>query len=793
MTAPIIPNVGTTTTTTTTNSPTTSKTTSTTSVDNQSAYSADITAGNDLTIIRFSSIMLSATDQAAETSWQVQQYNATSRKDMYNASILQALDLAQIYSIFLKLATQYVKAAHSNKSLVISINNNISNYNNGITNDQIQINTLNAAIAGYNAGTVTAAQLQTAINTYNAYAANRNASINNLNNQINAFNAAVTLSNAIIIQINQQLTAQGVPPQKLLKLQDKISTIAAFLPIATAPASPPMNSISFTSTFISPVANTMTPVKDTDTGVELASAMFQPLFDLMAGQFAITAAMLQNQSAFQGFVQFFLTNKLPFIPDAFYNPQNPVSSSGNDTGGSASSTALTTSLNSNFLEAILSQNQFLASVTRAEFDVNFSQVKRELQYLQSALLSQLGLQSGSTALRLLGDRLPFIDLRASPVASALGITLASEIGLAVNNGDINSPVKDILARAFPDIDAQSLNSLAKQLSATLGLSLSLTGLFQLGLALKNPQLLAQLISNIPNAAALGTNSAIPSSILKDQQIAQLLQNALSTYLVSSANISLYAAQNDVKNALTAATNATSDAVAQTYADSLTQQGIEQQQAIASADLLQSIIRSETLARNILNQKVQSDSLSHSLLANQLISDIISQNPNLTYRQLRDNLAKEFEKNGASPPQAINVATLAITGNPLANAPISTNSTSTSLSISANLQTAAASLAVNLGLNPAQTDQLTTLLQTTVTNLQSQINENLNTLAKINNDKVTEKAKENFQTFLAPTLDLYVFAEKLRDPANTLVYCVQAGIMYAHPQSTNNTPGIEFYV
>ena len=66
------------------------------STDNQSTYSSDLADGNALTISQFSSIVLSATNDADQAAWSTQQFNANSRNDFYNRLQILHWDYLQL-------------------------------------------------------------------------------------------------------------------------------------------------------------------------------------------------------------------------------------------------------------------------------------------------------------------------------------------------------------------------------------------------------------------------------------------------------------------------------------------------------------------------------------------------------------------------------------------------------------------------------------------------------------------------------------------------------------------------
>jgi len=770
---------------------------SSTGLDNQSSYSADLASGKALSIVGFSSIILTNTNLANETAWQVQQKSANSRNDLYNGSIQNSLDLMALYRTFLDVASQYTTAYGNNLTDISTLNTQLITYTSTIPSVQAAINQLNAAITSFNTGSITSTQLQTAIDQYNTFAQQQNGVVSQTNNAIDHFNVLTDANDATISHANQELLNAGKKP---LATQPDYNTTATPLPIVgAAPGTPPMAPIVYSSVPL-PLAVNKMDSKGAGTPVELANALFESYFGLMTGQFAITAEMLKQQSSFVSFVQFFLQGKLPFIPSAFYTPNNATTSTGTADTGSVSSTTLVTSLSTPTIEGILSQSKYLAGVTQEEYAKNFPQVTQQINYLLTTLLSQIGLQAGSSSLRLLEGRLPFIDPNSSPVLASLAGAFAEQTGQAIENGSLLPGITDILSKAFPGIDAQSLNSLAEKLASAADLVLLQTGLFQLGQALGNPQLVGQVVSTIPGATGSQTTASSQvdaEAVLNDKKFAAIVNDEISQQLATEANIS----QSQAQDALNASLNASivdGNLNQQSFVDNLQQQGITSQAAIDATNLLHNTLQSEIINQGILNEAVSKNNLSKTILANDQVSQIVGGNPNITNRELRDELANQFIANGATSQQALTAATLAVTGN---YAAIGT-SPATVDSVSKNLYAGAIKQIEGIGLSQTAAEQFANDLVSTVmgpsvpgsqTSIRDLISQKLDQVLSTDDKTATEKVKESFRQYMEPTLELYAFAERLRDPGTTFLHVAQTGIMNSHSQPSNYVKNIDIPV
>lgn len=751
--------------------------------DNQSSYSNDIASGKQMNIVEFSSVILAATKEAEKTSWKVQQYNASSRKDLYNAVVQASLDRATTISTLVVVSAQYSEAYNQTDTSILNLNPQITSYNSGNTSEQNQINAVNAAIDSYNAGTISQAQLQVAINSYNGYVASRNVTINQTNTSINTFNSSVATTNESVYEVNQRLAALGIDP---LPAQDPYGTILAPLsPLPDAPASPPAQRVNFTPQNLSLAVNTM-DVRGKGEGTQLFRELFQPLADLFAHS-SQTAAILQAQSAYQAYVQFFLQGDVPYLPPAFYTLSPRLfGASGAGPGSGVALAGLIISAGNPLTEGIIANSIFQKNA--AVFSrPQTPQVVNSIKYLSLQLLSHIGLLAGSPALRLLEGRLPFIDLRSSPVAMALGSAITSEIGSAVSQGILSKGVKGILSNAFPDISAENLNALALQLTTSSELFMLQVGLFQLAQVLNFPQLSGKVLSTLDSAQTLGisNNPLSPSDILPNVGF----RDSISKNIAAQFDLSLSETRQILNLSINAAV-VNGELNQQSLINNFIQNGLDSQQALNAANITQSYLQAEILSQGTLDSQVKSGLLAKSILTNELVNQILTAQPDINARELRDQLATNFISNGATLQEALTTATLAVTGN------IGTPPTSLQ-ALSQDLYNRAINGVAGLGLsNPTAFAQelVSTVLGPNTpgsqTSIRELINERLNTLIQTNDANATEKIKENVRELLVPTLELYNLAERIRDPANTFLLCAQTGIMYSHNQPSNYLKSVD---
>ncbi len=745
-------------------------------VDNQSTYSNDIAGGNRMTIIGFSSAIISATNNANETAFSVQQSNATMREDMYFAFIQNSLDLVKTYQAFLAIANKYSTSYTTNNADVAALNVQLLSYNSAAPNDIAAVNAVNTAITGYNNGSVTPAQLQTAYTTYNAYATSHNTLATLTNTAITTFNTKVTGTNHDVDEVNDQLGDKGVAKldkQKPYTPNPTNMPLLGTAPTTTAP--PSLSLVSYTPVTLAPAINTMSPSGGGDPA-QLASALFAPYAALMTGQYAATAKAVSVQAEYQELVQTTLTGTPPFIPPSFYQP-TPKLGSGGATGGSGagvSSAGLVMTLSNPLMSAVIQQNMFAS---------NSLEIINQIQLLGSQLLSQVELQAGASALAILGDKIAGIDLNSPAAAAAVALALASEINGVISSGAFAEGIQSILSQYG------ITGEVSAQIIAAAELNLLQLSLLQLGQALGTPQLFGQVVSTSVNAQATALFSAqVSASIVLDDATQReiLIKDVANRTRIS---------QDILRQAINEA-NVNGEVNGQTLQEILVQNGIDPNDANSAEVILRSSLQAEIIGYGVLEKRVSADQLNSSRLSNELVNSIVKNQPDITNRQLRDELSTQFVANGATQSQALDLASQIVVGSSATGvpvAPVSTQALITALNANASVVSAA------LGLNPSEAQAFANQLVSTVlgsnvagsqTSISALIDSRVLTLIKTQDANVTSKLQDNFLQFQGRTLELSEFADDMRDPANLFVFVAE---MYKRPQPTNFLKNVDISV
>lgn len=768
---------------------------SSSTTDGLSAYSADIAAGNELTIKQFSHIVLSATNENNTVIWNTEQFNATSRQEYYIALVLDGLAALEILRRQTQDIGEYKTIVSDNQVYVDQVNTNILYYNDNVTTlPPPNIATLNQAIDDYNNGDIDMDELNTAIDSYNNEVDYFNSQVDQANLDISNFNDQAAIYNQSVALINAS-RPPGIDP---FVGQTLITETAAHMPTTphiTGSESGDIPHAAFTPTTLHTISNTMSP----------ALANIDPILKnlndkytfYLENQLALSTAILQAQSSHTGFVQFYLQGIIPLLPPAFSSPAiQPALSAGGSggtggAGGAGSGVSLAsiiTSLSNPLMNAIIAQSIFAADMHLQSLPATSAAVA-QLQFLSLSLLSQVGLQAGSLAVRLLANRLAFVDVRSSPVSVALGLTLASEISLAVSSGAIARAVKELLADAYPELNPEKRDTLSSQLTAAIELILLQSAVFQLSQTLKTPLLSSQLLGTLSSTQPLGltSNPTVNTN-------PEALKSALARNLAAQLNTSYADATQLISHSLiSAATQEQFDR--QTIIDELVQKGVSNKDAVNTANYAQVYVKAEVSGRGLLDEVISQERLKQSILANPLVNQLVAGQSNMTNRDLRDQLAQQFVNSGNTQGNALLAATLAVVGNG------GITPTDPEVLKSSLLQTATTRLA-GLGNSSSETQGIANQLVSTVlgpnvpgsqTSLRDLIDERLQTLLKSGDQNLVNAVKTSLNNFLEPTTELYAFAESLRDPANTFLLCAQTGLMYSHPQPSNYLKSVDISV
>lgn len=756
--------------------------------DGQSTYSADIASGKAMTIMEFGLAIAVPKDQANQVSFATQQYNANSRNDFYQAVISSTLSLIEVYNALAEVAQTYANAYGTNVGSLNTLNNSINNYNSGTATAQNAVNTLNQAINDYNAGNITQTQLNVAIAAYNNFANSRNQAAASVNNSIGNFNTNIQNPNADIAEANAELSQ--ITATATFTGQANYTSSASGMPgYPTVTGDPPVANVTFSPSNIPTAVNTMSPKNGSESSI--ANAIFGPLFNVFSNQINLTATILQMQSSYQGYIQFILQGQLPFIPPAFYRmiPQLLLSSGGSGigTGSGVALASIIATLSNPLLSGIIAQGIFSANMTLQQLNINPFTVAK-LRFFTQRLMGQLGFLAGARAVNLLGRGLNGLDPQSRAAAIVTALALTSEISFAISSGIISQGIRGILSQAYPFISANSLAALTLQLASATELFMLQAGVFQLSQTLGNPYLLAQLLNTIPSALALGILNPFSPRLTVNPERLAALQFALAANIITQSNISQIVARDIIARSINqinvnAYFNGQVDQ--QTLVNTFVQNGLNLQAAISLANYSQAYSQAEILGQLILNSSLSRNILSREILASELINGIIQGNPNITGRQLRDQLANQFILNGATPSQAVLAATTALLGNTAGFIPL-TLDILTANTLSAAIHRLSGVSNAEVLANELVSTVLGQNLPGSQTSVRAQLDERINLLLKLNDQTVTDAVKANIQAFLAPTLELYAFADRLRDPANAYVFCAQTGIMYGQTAVPSNS-------
>lgn len=384
------------------------------------------------------------------------------------------------------------------QNLTNTINSQVTNFNTNViapgSSQYISaVNSLNNAISQYNGGTITAVQLQTAIDSYNTtistLSANYTSSATTYNNQVAIDNNNIQTANsdahtafggsAILIPESNVPSSISFPPGPLPPYTIPVASEA----VISYPQAP---------TYLGDSSNQLPPVFDSSS---LSSAVSFLATDDTARRYA---------TDFRNFMRFIIshrqTSNLALLLDG--KTSSPTTTSafpGLLATGTVNSTTLGISLSNN-LVTTASQYLDIAVTTKLINEIrNFT-----LGTLQNAQLSAV-----LPTLEQLQKELPGLSTQSTAIQTTQAGELIKKLLAIVNGANFSKEIAKLLEKnpQFANLPADVKASLIALFTASAKISLLKLAVFQLAIALKAPALPALLLPQLfPKGAPTATGT-----------------------------------------------------------------------------------------------------------------------------------------------------------------------------------------------------------------------------------------------------------------------------------------------
>lgn len=705
----------------------------------------------------------------------------------------------------------------------------IGNFNAGNAAESTQLQTINTAYQTYlsqlnsigsfngNVFTINSGQqsqynsftatYQQAVSTFNSYLATRETDISNFNNAVTSYNQTATqnnlnvqntvatynLSNALANNniSNAQLIQPLASPRTdlyggvFVTSPGQVIGSATTATIPNLPAGvtttfsqgvPSITSVSYTAPDVSPIKNAFKQALDNQNLAPIDNAIQFKL--IYFGYLSIQNIFATTNNIPDPILNFKpITSKV--LPPTITNQEQQANQVSTQGGGFLAAKSI--GLHNEHVLGILGRIAFSKSIYESGLRLSDAQIEESvngLAVLAGSLLGATSLQALFPALGPFLGSLNSLPSDSPAFAVLFAISFANRTQELVKSGLSDSALQSFLqSTGLKDLSASAQSELAV--------------IFNLGLLLTSAKLLTT------TAGASNLLEALVSSFLPDETAKALAADARQSSLAASlqlqadlnqffrdqgiaedeaAFLANFATQfSDTQQTAPAVNSVTADSVnQQAVTDSITASLILSQQE-ADAEALD-LATAQSIAKEAVTQALEDEAAR---------TEIAS----ATSAQFRADIEANLRLLGVSGGQAVLAAQEAVLV-----APAGSSQTGLSPSLFTGLPTALASLiqaeysktlfGTAASLAEAQTAQAAIAREEAETFAQRHpsaiyhLIKDLLRHTRIQNDEIFASAvRESFKSTLETSTDFNKFIEKLMDPANSLIYSMQTGLMY----------------
>jgi hypothetical protein len=775
----------------------------------------------EITLNEFIKTVTTALNNLRDTVFEAENQNNLTLRNMRLDAILTAQNLAAKYTAarqVVDLQQQYFDLV---SPLVQEVNGAIDIYITRVNNtqghpgeEQEQIDAMNEAIAQFNAKEITVDEYIEFFNEYFDYANTRNQILspflNAVNTAIDEYNSQLPQANLLIDQINEARATLDLPPLPHQEPLDHAEPLTLpILPGGGGKGSDEDVILPFIPDRVIP--EHATPPPPPPPARQLVDESFTQEFEAQVPPIISFQDYLEVITKYREYVQFVLSGRVKVMPNGYIEPLPGAffSSTGvSSAGAGVSLGSLSTGLYNPGLEKILGAAIYESATLKFSTPMP-ARLLATLILTGLETLSVSGLQATIPAMRLVANKLPFIDVDRSASDVFLGLTYSTHISNFIAAEDHLLMIQDFARSAFPGLDDAQRQQLAGALTAGLNLSLLQFATFQLSQTLGIPGLSPQLLASAsgqPVQDIIQEFSGPPTfqDTLQNPLTVASLKDDLSRQLSSSSALSESvrntAINEAVNNAIASREFNSADDLRVALLRELQRKEIDAKTANRLAAEAVDFLNAETfglylldteLKRDLFNKKILSDRLSaegiNATIAGTAIDKVL-QEETKSLRRLRDRVADELVAQNVSRGAALAAATQAVIGDqrigppPVSGLPLPeliSQRTVALLTPSVGVdeaQTIANQLNVTLFGPPLGTEGIKDELRRP-TSIVNQIADQLRVLNDLHDATVQRAVREQIREFNKPNFDLFTFNRRVMDPANTLLLSMWTGVMY----------------
>ena len=669
--------------------------------------------------------------------------------------------------------------------------NDAAGLGSNATNDANAINLLNTAIDQFNAGTIDEATYNAAVDSYNAYASGRNSTINaaltDYNGALSTYAAAAAADNAAIEEANTQIEAYNTDVTENDRGDDQqLTPLTATLPAAGPPGEVSLFTLaSHSPPATVPISHVPTPVAVVDTFTEIPAqgnadhetaeaAAMDAIFAGLALDFKTKIALYNlvrdmHEDATE-FYKFTLRGKNLFAPPAFVEAQTPLNFSVGGSSGGIIGATISVSTGDPKLSGNMADAANLAQQRYFQFKVILPNIFVVDGYT-SFLAHDIAVLTGAATVSALGGQGITNPYAEKAFGTIFGLTHAQAIANVVQSGEI-----DDFANQF--VKAQNLtdgDKVAANLSNLIKAYLLETALLTAATSANAPGLVQQINGNV----------ALPEAPIQPRSVAEVLNDKSALVFVQS-RLGI-----DLSGPTTSKIQTETD-YSVAIRESLIQKGSTEEDANQIAEQAVILLRGEQTSVAIQNKAVFDQVLvTDFLVKNRVDTDVAT--------QISSSLTNQYITNDFEYKSTV---TDLLTRANIANAPEITENLYAALNIAPpvlspdQLASTLYTQTYKDVVNAVGPDQATILASQSAHAYVTGPNSILTQLQTIRDSQTVETAQlqDIFRTFQSPSVDLFAFVDRLRDPGNTYLYCAATGLMYnGMPEPSNFKKSVDILV
>lgn len=579
-----------------------------------------------------------------QATFDSQAVDAVVNREYFLGVAQQIQYLSQKYAKVVSYADGIAGLTFTFNGRATTLNVRIDNYNNLKNNLNGQISDMNNAINTING---ISSPTATDIANYNAAVTAFNSYLNSTGNPglatyataANNYNIATNHNNTVTIPaINQIITDLdlGIPP--VPQLTPSTAPVgASSYPIQSYYSSHPIPNISEIPSADLAHINLL---PDAGKKTDIIETYFMPFAKAYLEALAATSKKLSGIDDYRAFVNFILKQGFdlnPALVNAFImNVANPSTQSSSPSANGAIGSMIV-GMDTPHLELVLSTALFKIITADAKTPIP-PHIYDQINALALSLLSQIGASAGLSVIKLLGDKLKALEPGTASIDVAIAAALLQNIlKIVTDNGKSTLDALVAIMKGIPGISEGEAKQLAEKLLAAQNISLLLNGAASVGIALKSPTTVKDILNTTFNAetsekvkaplyqapplsvyntreenpySSTGLNAAInnpPSSYSLQQTLTDRLEQDANIPKPGSSTIINQALTNTAARLPTA--NSSETLFKETLAEELLKQNLKEEQAnfiAENAAVFINSTRSETplLTTNELANKLK---------------------------------------------------------------------------------------------------------------------------------------------------------------------------------------------